>query len=266
MPTRFPSHWPARRRDVGAGWVRLPDDVPALFVARGAAGLLRGVWPLGAARRLVVSVAVMAALPAPATAAEDAQSAGGGGVGSSVAMASLLGRVAAQSPAAREATFAAGNDGTGVASPAAPVADAQGHVHDELSRVTVSKWLGRGRASLGLGLGAVGYRPLPGQAAAPAAGLMNPAPAVTVGVRVDVAPRTTMYADASGTAVWNTANDPNAQGALYNTRVGMEFKSAGAARGLGFDRGAIGMQLDSGYRLQMKPRRGGLAVYLRGQF
>lgn len=240
MPTRFVTHWPGRIRSAGAAWCCLPGAVPVL-----------------------VSVAALTALPAAAV--EEGSPAGAGGQSGTVAMASLLGRVAAQAPAAREANQAALNDGAGTTSPAAPVADAQGHVHDELSRVTVSKWLGRGRASLGLGLGAVGYRALPGSAA-PAAGLMNPAPAVTVGVRLDVAPRTTMYADASGTAVWNTANDPNAQGALYNTRVGMEFKSAGAARGLGFDRGAIGMQLDSGYRLQMKPRRGGLAVYLRGQF
>ena len=241
MPTRFVIRWTCRTRSPGDMRLVLPRAVPTL-----------------------VTLAALTTLPA--SAAEDTTTLGSGGQGGTVAMASLLGRVAAQAPAAREAGMAVMNDGTGTSSPAVPVADAQGHVHDELSRVTVSKWLGRGRASLGVGLGAVGYRPLPGQATAPAAGLMNPAPAVTVGVRVDVAPRTTMYADASGTAVWNTANDPNAQGALYNTRVGMEFKSAGAARGLGFDRGAIGMQLDSGYRLQMKPRRGGLAVYLRGQF
>lgn len=240
MPTRFVTHWPCRIRSAGAVWCSLPGAVPVL-----------------------VSVAALTALPAVAV--EDASAAVGSGQGGAVAMASLLGRVAAQAPAAREASLAALNDGAGTSSPAAPVADAQGHVHDELSRVTVSKWLGRGRASLGLGLGAVGYRALPGSAA-PAAGLMNAAPAVTVGVRVDVAPRTTMFADASGAAVWNAANESNAQAAMYNTRVGMEFKSAGAARGLGFDRGAIGMQLDSGYRLQMKPRRGGLAVYLRGQF
>jgi hypothetical protein len=35
---------------------------------------------------------------------------------------------------------------------------------------------------------------------------------------------------------------------------------------LGFDHGAIGMQLDSGYRLSLKPRHGGLGLYLRGQF
>lgn len=243
MPTRFVTHWSCRHRAPGAAWYALPGAVPALF-----------------------SLAALTALPAAAM--DDATvGSGGGGQAGSVAMASLLGRVAAQAPAAREAGLAAQNDATGTLSPAMAVADAQGHVHDEVSRVTISKWLGRGRASLGLGLGAVGYRAAPGGASsASAAGLMHPAPAVTVGVRVDVAPRTTMFADASGTAVWNAANDPNAQGALYNTRVGMEFKSAGAARGLGFDRGAIGMQLDSGYRLQMKPRRGGLAVYLRGQF
>lgn len=224
MPTRIATNRPCRRR------------LPATAAAFGLAALTTAL---------------------PAAAADDAAPSTSGGT-ASVAMASLLGRIAATTPAAREAQAAALNDSTGTRSPTEPVTDAQGHVHDELSRITVSKWIGRGRASLGVGLGAVGYRN--------ATSLMNPSPAVTVGVRLDLAPRATMYADASGTTAWNTAGEAAAPGAVYNTRVGMEFKSAGSARGLGFDRGAIGMQLDSGYRLQMKPRRGGLALYLRGQF
>lgn len=207
------------------------------------------------------TVAALTALPAVCTAADEAGTAGSGGGVSSVAMASLLGRVSAANPALREAGPVAMEAALGTASPAEPMSDAQGNVVDAMSRVTVSHWMGRGQARLGLGFGAVGQR------AADGAALANPSPAVTVGVQLAVAPRATMFADASSAAVWRTAgSEAGAPAALYNTRVGMEFKSASNARGLGFDRGAIGMQLDSGYRLQMKPRRGGLAVYLRGQF
>ncbi|MFN6994035.1 MAG: hypothetical protein ACK4PH_07515 [Aquincola tertiaricarbonis] len=203
------------------------------------------------------TLAALTALPAASRAADDVGASGA----SSVAMASLLGRVTAATPALREGGPPALDAALGTVSPADPVADAQGHVMDALSRVTVSRWMGRGQARLGLGVGAVGQR------AADGVVLANPSPAVTVGVQLDLAPRATMYADASSAAVWRTAgSEAGAPAAFYNTRVGMEFKSASNARGLGFDRGAIGMQLDSGYRLQMKPRRGGLAVYLRGQF
>ncbi|MEF7615014.1 hypothetical protein V4F39_13920 [Aquincola sp. MAHUQ-54] len=146
--------------------------------------------------------------------------------------------------------------------------DAQGRVYGEVSRVTVTRWRTQGRASLGVGIGAVGYRSVQGTlnaAGAPDAALLHPSPALTVGLRLGLSPRATMFADASGTVGWPPARD-NGWSSAYNTRVGMEFKSARAARSFGFDRGAIAMQLDSGYRLQMKPRRGGLAIYLRGQF
>lgn len=226
MPTRNAIRWEA---------VRLPWRKPVALPA---------AW---------FTIAALTAVPTVCAAADDA------GL-PQVAMASLLGRVSAATPALRDGVPAV-DTAMATASPADPVSDAQGHVVDALSRVTVSRWMGRGHARLGLGFGAVGQR------AADGAALANPSPAVTVGVQLDLAPRATMFADASSAAVWRSAgNEPAAPAALYNTRVGMEFKSASKSRGLGFDRGAIGMQLDSGYRLQMKPRRGGLAVYLRGQF
>lgn len=121
-----------------------------------------------------------------------------------------------------------------------------------VERITVSRWAHAGRASVGMGFGTVGVRE------AGSSALQHPTPALTVGVRLAVAERAMMYADASGASGWEAPR--------YNTRVGMEFKSASNSRGLGFDRGAIGFQLDSGYRLQMRPRKGGLAIYLRGQF
>lgn len=39
-----------------------------------------------------------------------------------------------------------------------------------------------------------------------------------------------------------------------------------ARQALGFERGALGMQLDSGARLSIKSRRGGLALTLRQAF
>lgn len=168
--------------------------------------------------------------------------------------ASLLGRISAStSPLSSEhAAHVTAEQTTTMAAPADALTDSQGRAYGEVSRATVSRWTTRGRASLGMGVGAVGY------SSAGSSVWLHPSPAVTVGVRLAVADRTTMYADASSATGWPQPN--------YNARVGMEFKSASAGRGLGFERGAIGMQLDSGYRLQMKPRRGGLAVYLRGQF
>jgi hypothetical protein len=199
------------------------------------------------------TMAVLLSSP-PAWAQDGAGTVAMAHVGNPVVSASLLGRISAStSPLAQETTArVTAEQSTTLASPADAPTDAQGRAYGEISRATLSRWTTNGRASLGMGVGAVGY------SSAGSAVLLHPSPALTVGVRLAVADRTTMYADASSATGWPQPN--------YNARVGMEFKSAGAGRGLGFERGAIGMQLDSGYRLQMKPRRGGLALYLRGQF
>lgn len=201
-----------------------------------------------ASGRVAASVLTLAALLAasPAHAQDD-------GATIVADASSMLGRVAAVAPVTGPAPAVR----TEVARALVP-SDASGEpagtarTGSTSERVTVSRWTRGSRASVGMGVGTVGWRE-PGSDA-----LLHPTPVVTVGVRLAVADRTTMYADASGAG--------GVEAPRYQGRVGMEFKSASAARGLGFDRGAIGMQLDSGYRLQMRPRKGGLAIYLRGQF
>ena len=46
----------------------------------------------------------------------------------------------------------------------------------------------------------------------------------------------------------------------------MEWKSKSDLRAGWLRQGALSMQLDSGYRLAVRPRGGGLTLQLRGQF
>lgn len=144
----------------------------------------------------------------------------------------------------------------------AQTSDNQGRAYSELSGVTVRRWAGQGRASIGVGVGAVGYR----RSGASSQTLAHPAPALTVGVRYRMADQATMYADAYGARGLAAAVAEESSAAAYNARVGLEFKDTSVARNLGLERGSIGMQLESGYRISMKPRRGGVGVYLRGSF
>lgn len=138
-------------------------------------------------------------------------------------------------------------------------ADAQGRPFAQSAEITLHRWVNAGRAAVGVGIGATGVMPAGG------AQWTNFAPLVSVGARYRMAREATLYADASRLA-------PQPVSAAYGeqdtvrTRVGLEFKGVNTARSLGLERGAIGMQLQSGYRLQLRPRKGGVAVYLRGQF
>lgn len=142
----------------------------------------------------------------------------------------------------------------------APVTS-DGRPMSELAGVNYRVWVSRGRTDMGVGLGALGYIvPRPdGRIEGPVA-LAGTSPTLSVGLRYRVTPDSAVYADASG--AYGIGVDPNAN--YVNTKVGMEWKPAKHA--LGFDHGAIGMHFDSGYRLSVKPRHGGLGVYLRGQF
>jgi hypothetical protein len=144
--------------------------------------------------------------------------------------------------------------------PDATAADHQGQAYSRLSGVTLQWWLGRGRSNIGFGAGAVGY-----MAAAPADDaqpLAYVAPTLSVGWRYRVSEAATMYADASGARRFG--DEFNAD--LYKTRVGLEFKATSSKRLGMLKQGVFSMQLDSGYRLALRPRRGGVALYLRGEF
>ena len=52
---------------------------------------------------------------------------------------------------------------------------------------------------------------------------------------------------------------------LFATKLGVEWAGRSRSR-LGFDKGAFGLLLDSGYRMSLRIRHGGLGLYVRGQF
>ena len=155
--------------------------------------------------------------------------------------------------------------------------DAFGRPYTEMGGVSYRWWVRRGRSDVGVGFGTVGYLvpPTEGIAAAPHstvyagpnmlmyAGphtLAHPAAAVTVGWRYQFDERSTFYADALGArrSYGEYRTD------LYGTKVGVEFKESRSR--LGFDKGSLGVQFDSGLRMSFRARRGGLGLYLRSQF
>jgi len=92
------------------------------------------------------------------------------------------------------------------------------------------------------------------------------APTMNLGVRYHVSEHHVVFANASGVRGANSlrdfSTDPLAPGG--ETKLGVEWKPAKST--LGLEHGAIGLQLDSGYRLSLRTRRGGAGVYLRGKF
>jgi hypothetical protein len=138
---------------------------------------------------------------------------------------------------------------------------ADGRPMSELAGVNYRVWLTKGRADVGVGVGTLGYiQPGPDGRVEGPVSLAGSTPTVSVGLRYRVTPQSAVYADASGAR--GLGLEPNA--GYVNTKVGLEWKPAKSR--FGFDSGALGVRFDSGYRLTMKARSGGLAVYLRGQF
>ena len=136
-----------------------------------------------------------------------------------------------------------------------------GRATRDLAGVSYRVWMSRGRADVGFGLGSLGF------VVPPAAGggngvttLVGAVPTVTLGVRYRLTDQHLLYVDASRAR--GLGADPAAD--VVSTQVGLEWRPATSA--LGFEHGALGMQLDSGYRLSLKARGGRPALYLRGQF
>lgn len=132
----------------------------------------------------------------------------------------------------------------------------------ETSSIDYRWWASSGRVALGLGVGTVTHSVI-----APATGSeperltgQTGGPAVTVGWRLQLSDQSTLYADTSAAQ----GLGPNPAAAYYTTRGGVEWKTRKSR--LGFDRGSVAMQLDSGYRLSLRTRRGGVALVLRGSF
>jgi hypothetical protein len=145
--------------------------------------------------------------------------------------------------------------------PSATPLNIDGRTPSELAGVNYKLWMSHGQTDVGVGVGTLGYIvPRPDGRADGPVSLSSAAPTVSVGLRYRVSPQSAVYADASGARGLGTDSSAN----YVNTKVGVEWKPA--KNKLGFEHGAIGMHFDSGYKLSLKPRHGGLGLYLRGQF
>lgn len=144
---------------------------------------------------------------------------------------------------------------------AVELSQAGGRVSNELAAVTYSVWRTHGRAEVGAGVGTLGYLVPPSDrlAGTPTA-LVGAVPTVSMGLRFRVTDEHALFADAY------RARGPAAGAAVpgYGGKLGVEWRPA--KQTLGLEHGAVGMQLESGYRLSLKLRHGGPSVYLRGKF
>lgn len=139
-----------------------------------------------------------------------------------------------------------------------------GAVQREWSQVDLRLWARRGGQSLGIGLGAASSVTL-----APTLGRepqrlvdQQVGPTLTVGWRAQLGEDASVYADTS-TMPGRLAGDPDNR-PYFSTRGGVDWKLNESR--FGFDRGRLSMRLDSGYRMSLRVRGGGVGVMLRGQF
>ena len=137
--------------------------------------------------------------------------------------------------------------------------DAAGRPLADAAGFSYRWWLRRGRTDVGIGLGAIGRVVAPVEANGEAT-LAYAAPTLTLGLRYQLTERSTLYADASGAR----RGQGDAGADLFATKLGVEW--ARSRSRLGFDKGAFGLRLDSGYRMSLRIRHGGLGIYVRGQF
>jgi hypothetical protein len=136
-----------------------------------------------------------------------------------------------------------------------------GRTNGDVAGVSYRVWMSRGRADVGLGFGSLGFvvPPMAGRNDVVTT-LVGALPTVTLGVRYHLTDRHLFFADASRAR--GLGADPGAD--YVSAKVGLEWRPARST--MGFEQGALGMQLDSGYQLSLKARRGGPALYLRGRF
>ena len=145
--------------------------------------------------------------------------------------------------------------------PPATLGNVDTRLTNDLAGVNYRVWMSHGRADVGVGVGTLGYlSPSSDGRGDGARALVGAVPTVTVGMRYRMSKEHSVFADASGARGLGA----EAAGAYYNTKVGMEWKPAKSR--LGLERGALGFHFDSGYKLSLKARAGGLAVYLRNTF
>lgn len=136
-----------------------------------------------------------------------------------------------------------------------------GRASNDLAGVSYRIWRSHGRADVGVGIGTLGYLVPAGNGRTDGTqALVGAVPAVSLGVRLRVSDEHAVFADAyraRGLGAGPVGID-------YGTKVGVEWRPAKST--LGLEHGALGMQLESGYKLSLKVRHGGPSLYLRSQF
>lgn len=131
----------------------------------------------------------------------------------------------------------------------------------ELVGVSYRWWISHGRSDVGVGIGTLGYRVTPFGALAGDPRISTSAtPMLSVAWRYRVSDQSVLHADASsarGLAVNG--------GDGYFTKIGVEWKAKPESR-WGLDGSSLGLQLDSGLRMSMRLKKGGVSFYLRSKF
>jgi len=133
----------------------------------------------------------------------------------------------------------------------------------DLTEMTYQRWAARGRADVGVGIGSVMLvdRPngmLPGRYAdsglAAGSGTL-----LMLGLRYRATDRSSVYADATHVTGLGLTGEERVVG-----KVGIEFKAAKSDWQIAY--GGLGFRLAGDTRMTLKPRRGGLGVYMRSTF
>jgi hypothetical protein len=115
-----------------------------------------------------------------------------------------------------------------------------------------------GRTDIVISLQAQGYAPPISDGAN--VGPPGAAPTVSLGLHYRMTGRHLLFADATGAQSLGA----NLAADQVSAKIGMEWTPSKMT--MGFEQGALGMQLASGYRLSLKARHGGPALYLRSRF
>jgi len=131
----------------------------------------------------------------------------------------------------------------------------------QLVGVSYRWWISHGRSDVGVGVGTLGYRVTPIGALADDPRIRTGAtPMLSVGWRYRVSDQSVLHADAlsaRGLAVNG--------GDGYFTKIGVEWKAKPESR-FGLDGSSLGLQFDSGLRMSIRLKKGGVGFYLRSKF
>ncbi|MEP7296555.1 MAG: hypothetical protein ABI702_10205 [Burkholderiales bacterium] len=132
-----------------------------------------------------------------------------------------------------------------------------------LTAIGVERWVSRGRAGFGVGLGSIALvdRPFGGLTANADAATLTRASGslLMLGLRYRASDQSSLYAHAINVRGLGAESDERVVG-----KVGIEFKAAQSQWGV--DYGGLGLRLAGDARMTLKLRRGGLGIFMRRSF